>query len=110
MRKYAFDGVVMELAVPQFFETFFSRLSDELHFLPGEKRIVVVIPPYLPGYPSAEVHPSPIICLTLKTLFSPNIHIDYFCLMTYDHNSNSHGGAPNAPIEWIEEQYLRFPG
>jgi len=58
-RKYGFDGVVMELAVPQFFETFFSRLSDVLHFLPGEKRIVVVIPPHIPGYPSAEVHPPP---------------------------------------------------
>jgi hypothetical protein len=54
-RKHGFDGVVMELAVPQFFETFFSRLSDSLHLLHGEKRIVVVIPPHRPGYASAEV-------------------------------------------------------
>ena len=24
--------------------------------------------------------------------------------MTYDHNTASPAGAPNAPIEWIEEQ------
>ena len=58
-RKHGFDGVVMELAVPQYFETFFSRLSDALHHLPGEKRIVVVIPPYRAGYPSAEVRSHP---------------------------------------------------
>jgi hypothetical protein len=57
-RKHGFDGVVMELAVPQFFEIFFSRLSDSLHFLGGDKRIVVVIPPHVTGYPSAEVPPN----------------------------------------------------
>jgi hypothetical protein len=26
--------------------------------------------------------------------------------MTYDHNTASPEGAPNAPIEWIEDQYV----
>jgi hypothetical protein len=46
---------VLELAVPQYFEAFLTNLADKIHSLPGDKRVVVVIPPYLPGYPSAEV-------------------------------------------------------
>jgi len=30
--------------------------------------------------------------------------------MTYDHNTASPRGAPNAPIEWIEEQYPLHQG
>ena len=45
----------MEVAIPQYFEGFLSYLSDTIHALPGNKRVVVVIPPSIPGYPSAEV-------------------------------------------------------
>jgi hypothetical protein len=45
----------MEIAVPQYLETFISYLADTIHGLSGEKRLVVVIPPYMEGYPSAEV-------------------------------------------------------
>ena len=55
-RKYGFDGIVMEIAVPQYFERFLSHLADTIHSLPGEKRVVVVIPPSIAGYPSAEVN------------------------------------------------------
>jgi hypothetical protein len=54
-RKYEFDGVVIEVAVPQYLGSFLSLLADTIHALPGEKRLVVVIPPYIEGYPSAEV-------------------------------------------------------
>jgi hypothetical protein len=54
-RKYDFDGVVMEIAVPQFFEGFISHLADSIHSIGGDKEIIVVIPPYVEGYPSAEV-------------------------------------------------------
>lgn len=56
-RKYDYDGMVMELAFPQYFEPFLTYLSDKIHALPGEKRVVVVIPPNIPQYPSAEVPP-----------------------------------------------------
>jgi hypothetical protein len=26
--------------------------------------------------------------------------------MTYDHNAHSKEGAPNAPMDWIEEQFV----
>ena len=55
VRKHEFDGLVMELAVPQYMEGFISLLADRIHALPGEKRLVVVIPPYRPGFPSPEV-------------------------------------------------------
>jgi hypothetical protein len=45
----------MEVAVPQYLEAFISYLADSIHALPGEKRLVVVIPPYMEGYPSSEV-------------------------------------------------------
>lgn len=45
----------MEIAIPQYFEGFLSHLSDTIHALPGDKRVVVVLPPSVPGYPSAEV-------------------------------------------------------
>lgn len=45
----------MELAVPQYMEAYITLLADKLHALPGGKRLVVVIPPYRPGYPSPEV-------------------------------------------------------
>lgn len=55
-RKYNYDGIVLEIAIPQYFESFLSTLADKLHSLPpGNKRIVVVIPPSTPGYPSSEV-------------------------------------------------------
>lgn len=55
IRKHDFDGLVMELAVPQYMEGFISLLADRIHALPQEKRLVVVIPPYRPGFPSPEV-------------------------------------------------------
>ena len=55
VRKYEFDGIVIEIAVPNYFETFIILLGDAIHVLPGNKRLVVVIPPYISGYPSAEV-------------------------------------------------------
>jgi hypothetical protein len=55
LRKHEFDGIVMELAVPQYMEAFISLLADKIHALPREKRLVVVIPPFRPGYPSPEV-------------------------------------------------------
>lgn len=107
-RKHGFDGIVMEVAVPQYMEAFISLLADKIHGLPGDKRLVVVIPPYRPGFPSPEV---PSLDLrgknrytNSKLLFNPRVHVDFFCLMTYDHNAASPSGAPNAPIDWIEEQ------
>ena len=46
IRKYNFDGIVLELGAPQFFESLFTVLADKIHLLPGDKRLVVVIPPY----------------------------------------------------------------
>ena len=63
VRKHDFDGLVMELAVPQYMEGFISRLADRIHALPREKRIVVVIPPHRTGLPSPEV------TNTLKLIF-----------------------------------------
>jgi len=45
----------MEVAVPQYMEAFISLLADKIHALQGDKRLVVVIPPYRPGFPSPEV-------------------------------------------------------
>jgi hypothetical protein len=97
----------MELAVPQYMEAFISLLADKIHALPREKRLVVVIPPFRPGYPSPEVPPmisQYFGCAKSKLLFNPRIHVDFFCLMTYDYNAASPNGAPNAPIDWVEEQ------
>jgi len=45
----------MEIAIPHYFEEFISRLGDAIHSLHGNKRLVLVIPPFIRGYPSAEV-------------------------------------------------------
>jgi hypothetical protein len=66
---------------------------------------VVVIPPYMEGYPSAEVVTF-WGCTDCQILFNPNVHVDYFCLMTYDYNIAAPNGAPNAPIDWVEDQYF----
>lgn len=68
-RKYDYDGIVMELAFPQYFEAFLTYLSDKIHALSGEKRVVVVIPPNIPQYPSAEV-PLFVALLTLDVIQS----------------------------------------
>jgi hypothetical protein len=46
---------VLELAVPQYFQGLISNLADTIHALRGKKRLVVVLPPSIEGYPSAEV-------------------------------------------------------
>lgn len=89
---------MLEIAVPQYLEQFILTLADSIHALPGSKRLVVVIPPFTPGFPSAEI------------LFNPNVHVDFFALMTYDANIASQTGAPNAPIEWVEEQINHYVG
>ena len=53
-RKYDYDGIVMEIAIPHYFEKYITHLGDMIHALPGNKRLVLVIPPYMHGYPSAE--------------------------------------------------------
>lgn len=45
----------MEFAIPQYLSGVIAYLADQIHALPGNKRIVVVIPPYVQGYPSSEV-------------------------------------------------------
>ena len=54
-RKYEFDGIVMEIAIPHYFQEYITLLADAIHAIPGNKRLVVVIPPHIHGYPSAEV-------------------------------------------------------
>ena len=55
--KYDFDGIVVELAIPQYLEVFLTYLADKIHSMSGQKRIIVVIPPNVPSFPSAEVFP-----------------------------------------------------
>ncbi|KAG2230303.1 glycoside hydrolase superfamily [Thamnidium elegans] len=98
VKKYKFDGVVIECGYPAFFQRFLADLSLLLH--KESRQLIVVLPSIM-----NEEH---------KQYMKPEIfetmskYVDRFSVMTYDYSSHDPSGGPNAPIEWIMDniEYL----
>ncbi|KAI9491322.1 glycoside hydrolase superfamily [Zychaea mexicana] len=91
VRKYGFDGIVLECGYPTFFPVFVQQLSTALHA--SGKQFIIVLPPLRSEeqkkYLNADIFAS------LARV------IDRFSIMTYDYSSHIPSGGPSAPIDWI---------
>ncbi|SAM01246.1 hypothetical protein [Absidia glauca] len=92
VRKYRFDGIVIESAYPMALGSYLKSLADELHGI--DKKLILVLPPLRQGF-------QPMV--TADAYAALATFVDRFSLMTYDYSSYLPEGGPNAPTDWISD-------
>lgn len=78
VRKYGFDGIVLECGFPAFFQLFLMELSKLLH--EKDKTLIVVLPAIL-----TEEHKQYIKPELIENMAQ---FVDRFSIMTYDYSSH----------------------
>ncbi|KAI9475553.1 MAG: glycoside hydrolase superfamily [Benjaminiella poitrasii] len=91
VKKYNFDGVVLECGFPAFFQIFIKELSTVLH--QQGRQLIIVLPSIL-----VEEHKK---YMNDEIFASMAKYVDRFSLMTYDYSSHVLNGGPASPIEWM---------
>ncbi|KAI3642126.1 hypothetical protein MP228_011681 [Amoeboaphelidium protococcarum] len=100
-KKNNFDGIVLEIDLPQYFVGVIQLISK--HLRKDGLELILVIPPSTrfkssPGQQSQQI--MPFSSVHFSQLFND---VSYFSLMTYDYSGNELPG-PNAPLSWISDE------
>ncbi|KAI9312076.1 glycoside hydrolase superfamily [Dichotomocladium elegans] len=91
IRKYGFDGLVLECGYPTFYPRFIKQLGRVLH---QEKKVFIVVLPPLRIPDQAKF-------LNAESFAVLAQAVDRFSIMTYDYSSHLPTGGPTAPIDWL---------
>jgi chitinase domain-containing protein 1 len=100
VRKYKFDGIVLEADVPQYMEQFIRATAK---YLRERGYMVILVIPSLHQIPVEQG----VMKFTKKLYDSLSNDVDYFALMTYDY-SNENNPGPQSPINWITKEVRRL--
>ncbi|KAI3636176.1 hypothetical protein MIR68_005528 [Amoeboaphelidium protococcarum] len=105
--KNNFDGMVLEIDLPQYFVGVIKLISK--HLRKNALELILVIPPSTrfkssPGQQSQQIMPFS------SVHFSQLLNdVSYFSLMTYDYSGSGLPG-PNAPLSWISDEVALLCG
>ncbi|TPX32329.1 hypothetical protein SmJEL517_g04500 [Synchytrium microbalum] len=97
--KHSFDGIVLEVFLPNYLKRFIQLLSSTLHT--SQRDLILVISPWKDVTTTADP-------------FSPRDfeemveYVDAFSIMTYDYSVQASIGGPNAPIEELHKAVERL--
>lgn len=97
-REFDFDGLVVEMTMPQLFPVLIRMLGTEMK-RNGRSLILVISPSsrFPPNMPTFH-H---------KLFMELKDYVDAFSLMTYDYSSPANPG-PQSPIRWAEQEVKRL--